>query len=184
MKKSVTISLPSLDSLPHDTQQFLAQLPALNIYRTIATIPSSLEPFIALAHSLYKDGGVPPRLLEISILRVAYVNKCDYQWHEHEQIALSVGITEAELAILKTAETVDSLSPEENLICKVADELTLHAKLDDALSEKFFAHYSALQAIAIILCISFYNMVSRLVNATRIPIEANDLLKGKSSPFN
>lgn len=183
-KKFKTVPLPEVHSLSKNVQEALNHLPGLNVYKMFAHIPTSLIPFTELAQSFLKDGGVDLPLLEIAILRVAHVNNCLYQWHQHEEIAKTIGITEKEITAIGTEKVVESLSPEKNFICKIADELTTTANLSNKVFEELFVHYSIKQGIAIVLCISFYNMVSRFLNATRVQIEQNNPLEGKSSPLN
>lgn len=182
-QKLKTVPLPDTNSLPKNVRDLLEQLPPLNVFKMVANVPTSLPPFIEFTKSFFNDGDVDSRLLEIGILRVAHVNKCDYQWHQHKEIADSVGISEKEITSIRTEATVKSLSSTENFICKVADELTNNANLSQKTFEELFEYYSTKQGVAIILCLSFYNMLSRFLNATRVPIEKNNPLKGKSSPL-
>lgn len=181
--KFKSVPLPNVDSLPKNVQDLLEQLPSLNVYKMFANLPSSLPPFIELAQSFFNNGTIKTRLLEIAILRVAYINKCNYQWHQHEQIARSLGIDERDLAAIANKSKVKSLNPDENFICTLTDELTKDANLSDKNFEELFARYTIEQGVAIILCISFYNMLSRFLNATRVHIEKNNPLEGKSSPL-
>lgn len=184
MQNRKTVPLPDVHSLPEDTRKLLERLPALNIFKMVAHLPSSLPPFVEFPQSFFDDGGVDQRLLEIGILRVAHLNHCAYQWHQHETISKSIGISERELNLIRTEPVVKSLSPQENFICTIADELTKTAKLSDKTFDELFNKYSARQGITIILCISFYNTVSRFLNATRVQIEENNPLEGKTSPVN
>jgi 4-carboxymuconolactone decarboxylase len=181
-QKIKTIPLPEINTLPPEVQKLLAQLPALNVYKMFANLPATFAPFIQMAHSIF-DGTVDSRLLEIVILRVAALNKSEYQWHQHEQIASSIGISKQEIAEIKTESIVSHLSSAENVLCAITDEITKTAQLSDAHFEYLFTHYSQHQGLTIILCISFYNMLSRFLNATRVPIEAVNPLEGKSSPL-
>jgi alkylhydroperoxidase family enzyme len=182
-QKFKTIPLPDINSLPKNVHDLLEHLPPLNVYKMVANVPSSLLPFVDLAQSFFKDGDVDTRLLEIGILRVAYKNNCDYQWHQHKQIAQSIGITEQELTSISSETTVSSLTAQENYICTLADELTINATINEKVFDDLFAQYSIKQGVALILCFSFYNMLSRFLNATRVEIEKNNPLEGKSSPL-
>lgn len=178
-----TVPLPDLGGVPNYVREVLEHLPPLNVYKMFAHLPSSLPPFVELCKSFFNDADVDVRLLEIAILRVAYLNKCDYQWHQHEEISTSIGLDKKEITLIRTQAEVKSLCPAENFICALADELTLHANLSDKRFEELFAHYSTKQGIGLILCISVYNMVSRFLNATRVQIEKSNPLEGKASPL-
>jgi 4-carboxymuconolactone decarboxylase len=179
-----TVPLVDMNALPEDLRDLLERLPQLNIFKMVAHLPTSLKPFTELAKSILQDGDIELRLLEIGILRVAYLTASVYQSHQHETIAKSIGMTEREISIIRSDGIVNDLNPEENFICKIADELTSDVNLKEETFKELFSHYSNQQAITIILCISFYNMVSRFLKATRVPIEKNNPLEGKSFPIN
>jgi hypothetical protein len=81
------------------------------------------------------------------------------------------GVTDDEIARIAVTGPVDGLDEEGNLLCRVADEITRDVSLsDDALAE-ILARYGVRQAMELILCCSFYNMVSRIVESTRVEVE-------------
>src|SRR5579872_1453365 len=125
-----SVPLPQDDQLPEAIQQTLAELPPLNVYRMIANVPASFQPYIDLARSIFKEGKFNPRLREIAILRLAKCLPCEYEWHQHQFIAKSQGITESEIAAIRKENPVKSLGKEENCICRFVDEITLNGKLD------------------------------------------------------
>jgi hypothetical protein len=81
------------------------------------------------------------------------------------------GVTDDEIGKIAVTGSVDGLGEEDNLLCRVADEITRDVRLsDDALAE-ILARYGVRQAMELILCCSFYNMVSRILESTRVELE-------------
>jgi 4-carboxymuconolactone decarboxylase len=179
-----SVPLPDVNTLPQNERELLERLPQLNVFKMLTNLPNSLIPFIEFTKSFLNDKVVDLRLLEIGILRVAHLTNSPYEWHQHELLAKSTGIGEKEINIIRTESVVNSLSSERNFICKISDELTTTSNLSDEVFGKLFMNYSIQQGMAIILCMSFYNMLARILNATRVQIETENPLAGKSSPVN
>ncbi len=179
-----TVPLPADDQLPPAIQQKLKQLPPINVFRMVANVPQTFIPFVDMATSLLKDGKFNPKLREMAILRVAYLTNAPYEWHQHSFIAKANGVTEQEMNIIRTENPVHSLNEEENFICNVTDELTKNANLTDATFKKLYGRYDTERATEIIYDISFFNMLSRFLNGTRVQIEPTNPLAGHTSPVN
>jgi 4-carboxymuconolactone decarboxylase len=67
-------------------------------------------------------------------------------------------------------------------MCRVSDEITLHAKLTDETFQELFKRYSVSLGSELILCLSYVNMLGRFINCTRVQIEETNPLEGRTSP--
>ena len=68
------------------------------------------------------------------------------------------------------------LDEESNLLCRVADEISRDVRLSDEALTQVLARYGIRQAMELILCCSFYNMMSRILESTRVELEASNPL--------
>lgn len=177
-----SIPLPKDDQLPESIRKTLTQLPALNIFRMLANIPSSFHPYIQLAKSLLGEGKFNRRLRQIAILRQAHLLQSSYEWHQHVFLSRANGVPDQEMKIIKSENPVKSLGKEENFLCRISDEITLQAKLTDVTFEQLFKRYSIELGSELILCLSYVNMLGRFINCTRVKIEDTNPLEGRSSP--
>ncbi len=177
-----TIPLPQNAQLPEAIQKSLASLPPLNVFHMLANVPTSFEPFIQLINTLFKEGKFNPRLREIATLRQAHLLRVTYEWHQHVFLAKGNGVTDDEIEIIRNAGPVTDLGEEGNFICKITDEITHDARLSDATFHELFERYSIELGTELILCVSYLNMLGRFINATRVEIEDDDPLDGKTIP--
>ena len=90
------------------------------------------------------------------------------------------GVTDAEIEAIGKEEPVTSLDEECNLICRVADEVSRDVRLSDEALEQIIDRYGPREAAELILLVSYYNMVSRFLESTRVEIENEPLLKGRT----
>ena len=132
---SVCVPLPDMESLPPGIKEAVESLP-LNVFRMAANAPASFVALAGLARSILSESLFDPRKREIAVLRVARVTNANYEWTHHVAVAKQCGVTDDEIETIKAEDPVSSLGEEENLLCRVADEISLEVRLsDEALSQ-------------------------------------------------
>ena len=173
------IPLPSDDELDPKHREMLANLPPLNVFRMVAGAPRAVRPFLALGGAVLSTA-LDARRREIAVLRVAHATRAGYEWAQHEQLARNVGVTDQEIDAIATEDPVRSLDEECNLICRVADEISRDVRLSDEALERVIDRYGPREAAELILLVSYYNMVSRFLESTRVEIEDEPRLGGQT----
>ena len=171
------IPLPTDDELEPGQREILASLPPLNVFRMVAGARRAVRPFLGLGAAVL-NGPLDARRREIAVLRVAHATNARYEWVQHEQLGRGVGVTDGEIEAIRTEEPVSSLDEESNLICRVADEVTRDVRLSDDALEQIVDRYGPREASELILLVSYYNMVSRFLESTRVAVEDEPLLEG------
>jgi AhpD family alkylhydroperoxidase len=177
------IPLPTDDELTPEHRETLAKVPALNVFRMVAGTRRGLRPFLQLGGAVLSSC-LDPRRREIAVLRVAHATGAGYERAQHERLARQAGVTEQEISAIATEEPVSSLDPEANLLCRVADEISRKVRLSDDALEQIVDRYGPRDAAELILLVSYYNMVSRFLESTRVELEAEppDGWQGLGSP--
>jgi 4-carboxymuconolactone decarboxylase len=173
------IPLPTDDDLEPEHRELLANFPPLNVFRMVAGAPRAVRPFMALGGAVLSTA-LDARRREIAVLRVAHASQAPYEWAQHEQLARNVGVTAEEIEAVEVEEPVASLDEECNLICRVADEVTRDVRLSDEALEQIIDRYGPREATELILLVSYYNMVSRFLESTRVEVENEPLLAGQT----
>jgi 4-carboxymuconolactone decarboxylase len=173
------IPLPTDEELEPEQLELLANLPRLNVFRMVAGAPRALRSFLGLGGAVLSTA-LDAQRREIAVLRVAHATSAPYEWAQHEQFARNVGVSEDEIEAIGREEPVRSLDEERNLICRVADEVTRDVRLSDEALEQIIDRYGPREAAELILLVSYYNMVSRFLESTRVEIEEEPLLEGQT----
>jgi 4-carboxymuconolactone decarboxylase len=173
------IPLPTDEDLEPEVRALLANLPPLNVFRMVAGAPRAVRPFMELGGAVLSTA-LDARRREMAVLRVAHASRAPYEWAQHEQLARNVGVTDAEIEAIDREEPVASLDEECNLICRVADEVTREVRLSDEALEQIVDRYGPREAAELILLVSYYNMVSRFLESTRVQVEEEPLLTGRT----
>ncbi len=176
------IPLPRDDELEPEQRELLATLPPLNVFRMVAGAPRAARPFMALGRAVLSTA-LDARRREVAVLRVAHATRAGYEWAQHEQLARNVGVTDEEIAAISGEDPVTSLDEELNLICRVADEVSRDVRLSDEALGQITDRYGPREAAELILLVSYYNMVSRFLESTRVEIEREPLLREQVAPW-
>ena len=170
------VPLPDDSQLSPEIRATLAALPPLNVFRMMANAPASFQPLINFAMSLLLQSELDARKREIAVLRVAHVTRSAYEWTQHVVVAKATGVTEDEIGKIAVDGPVTALDQEGNLLCRVADEISRDVRLSDGALEAIVARYGNRQASELIVCCAYFNMLSRFLESTRVPLEAENLL--------
>jgi alkylhydroperoxidase family enzyme len=165
------IPLPDDADLEPEHREILAKLPPLNVFRMMANAPASFRPLIEFAFSILAQSEFDARKREIAILRVAHVTRANYEWFQHVIVAKRVGVTDEEIEKIAVEGPVTELDEEGNLLCRVADEISLEVRLGDDALQEILDRYGTRQATELILCISYFNLLSRFLESTRVALE-------------
>ena len=169
-------------SLPPEEKTLYDQMPQINFFKVLGNIPMAFIPIRNAIQSIY-DLELDKIKKEILILRVGFQAHSEYELFQHRQIAQASGMSLQDIEIILSEKKVISLNDEGNFLCQVADELEKQSSLQDNTFKKLNKDYNPHDSTAIILTASFYSMVCRFLNGTRIPIENSPQFKDKTDPF-
>jgi alkylhydroperoxidase family enzyme len=175
-REAPRISLPTDDELPPEISEVLNKLPPLNVFRMMARAPESFRPFMEFAFSILAKAEFDTRKREIAVLRVAHMTKAKYEWVQHVAVAKGVGVTQEEIDRIGVDGPVDGLDEEGNLLCRVADEISRDVRLSDEALAAIIERYGERQAMELILCCAYFNMLSRVLESTRVELEETPVL--------
>jgi len=176
IQMKIQIPLPKIEDLPPGIKEAVESIP-LNVFFMAANAPASFMTFAGFARSILFESEFDPRKREIAILRVARVTDANYEWTHHVAVASQCGVTKEQIECIKTEDPVTSLEDECNLLCRVADEISRNVRLSDDALAQILDRYGVRGATELILCVSYFNMVSRFLESTRVPLENEDVLE-------
>ncbi len=170
------IPLPTDDELDPEVARLLSWQPPLGVFRAMAALPASLRPFLELGASILGGAHLTPVERELAILRVGHLTNAAYERQQHEQLARAVGISDGDIDATASDDPDSKLSADGALICRATDEITLQVRLSDETLARVRERWGDRGAAELILTVGFYNMVSRFLESTRVPLETEELL--------
>lgn len=138
-----------------------------------APIASGWEKFLT---AVRKHTSVPPALRELVILRIAVLNRAQFEFDEHVLHGRVAGISDAKMEAVKRvplAVSADVFTDDDRLALELADAMTRDVEVPDALMNRVAARFDARGVLELVATVAAYNMVSRLLVALRIQHEGH-----------
>ena len=143
----------------------------LNIFRTFVRAPKALKRFgfwggyIMSAHN-----DLAPRDRELVILRTGYACKSGYEWAQHTRIGLEVGLTDAEIAQIKSGPDDPAWSDRDAAMLRAVDELVSNHFISDG-TWQALSFLTEKQKMDLIFTTGQYTQVSMFLNSVGVQIE-------------
>jgi 4-carboxymuconolactone decarboxylase len=129
--------------------------------------PEIADGWNSLLGAIRVRAGLADDIRELIILRVAVLNRADYEWSAHEAVALESGLTAPELAALRDrAAALDPvLTDRQRRVLAYTDAMTIDVQVPDAIFDALRADFTDTELVEITATIAAYNMVSRFAVA-------------------
>lgn len=149
----------------------------LNIFRTMIRAPKAAKGFLAWGnYVLSKKNDLPAREREIVILRIGYLCRSGYEWTQHTPIGIRAGLTQDEVARIKTGAGAPGWSPADQALLRASDELHHDQFITDATWAALKAHFSDKQCMDVVFTAGQYTQVSMILNSFGVQLDAGQTL--------
>ena len=145
---------------------------APHLFPTLARNRRLFRRWLWFALALMPGGGLPRAETELVILRVAHNCRSGYELGQHEPIALAAGLTEHEIAAIRTGPQAPGWSARQVLLLTTADELHHGHTISPGLWEQLAATCSQPELIELCLLVGHYEMLAVTLNSLAVQPDA------------
>jgi 4-carboxymuconolactone decarboxylase len=145
-----------------------------DLYQVLLNSPPIAHGWEQMLSAVRNKSSLPAALRELVIVRVAVLNKADFEYQAHVPIALREGATQAMIDAVTNAQYLapmpadSGLSSAEQVALLLTDTMTRAIDVHDAVFEQVRAHFDAQAQVDLVATIAAYNMVSRFLTAFHI----------------
>lgn len=143
----------------------------LNIFRALSHSPEALRRFMKFGSYLLEDGKLDPKLRELAILKAGQLCRSPYEFSQHISFARRVGLSDSQVRGIADP-SVALFDPQQLAVLAYAGELTSEARVSDAAYDAVAAFLNAEEVVELTMVVGYYNMVSRMLNALEVEIDA------------
>jgi alkylhydroperoxidase family enzyme len=160
----------------------------INFYKVLANSPHVARNVIRLGNSLIGRTTLSPKLRELTIMRIAKLCDCEYEWVQHTPVALQSGVSRAQLDAIGSWKESNNFDEEERAILQYVDEVAQNVKVADATFEALNKYLDEQNIVEITLAIGWWGMLARLFVALEVEVDersagsAVDLIGRRAMP--
>lgn len=140
------------------------------LYQVLLNSPPIAHGWEQMLSAVRNRNSLPASLRELMILRVAVLNRANYEFDAHAPIALAAGLAQPVIDAVRHSLSLPEtpLSPTERVALQLCDAMTRDITVPDPLYAQVRAHFDAQAQIDLVATIAAYNMVSRFLVALQI----------------
>jgi 4-carboxymuconolactone decarboxylase len=142
-----------------------------NTFDTLARHPSLLRTWMPFAAGMAVNGELPPRLRELTILRTGWNCRAEYEFGQHAALARKAGVSDEEIARVKTGPGAQGWTGLEAAMLRAADELHTGACITDDTWALLAEHLDERQLIEVPVLVGQYHLVAYMLNSLGIERE-------------
>ena len=144
----------------------------VNLYRALGNHPALTAAWTEFANAIRHDSKTPRALRELMILRTAQIAHSEYEWAHHLRMARKAGVGEAKIVALAGWRDSREFDAKERAALALT-EAVMACNVTDAVHAEVKLHFSDAEFVELSLTASFYAMVSRMLDAMRVEMDAD-----------
>jgi len=162
--------LEKADLAPED-QALLSR--NINLHRALVNSPGGARNFGRLGGYIRHKSTLDSRLRELAILQVGYLARSPYEYSHHIKIGREFGVTDDDIRgmIAETEGRPSTLLALDRTVLLSAREMTDAGKISAETYAALEQELSAEHLVDLVIVISFYNAVVRLLASLEIDVE-------------
>jgi len=171
--KMARIPYLTLDRMPEKTIKMFDRPPhgLLNIQLALAHAEASVRHWGRLGTSLLTKAKLDPRFREITILRVATLSNCEYEWNQHFRLAKEAGLSEEQIEGIKEGSDNPIFTEKEKAILRYTDEVVKKVKASDEAFAAIQSFLDSREIAELTLSICYWEMVAKCIESLGVDLQ-------------
>lgn len=137
------------------------------LYAVLLNSPAVANGWEQMLTAIRQKTEVPAHLRELVILRIAVLNRADYEFTSHLPYAQAAGVSEDKLAAVRRGDLA-VFDDQEKLVLEYAEAMTRAIEVPDTLFARVTRGFDAKGVVELTATVAAYNMVSRFLVALQI----------------
>ena len=144
-----------------------------NLHKLMVNSPDMARSFNNVGNFIRFNSKLDPRLRELAILQVGWLERSEYEFTHHVRIGKEFGVTDEDIQGLmaETAGKPSKLEPLVKTILKGAREMVRDLAMSDATFAEIKQHLSHEHMVDLVLIIAYYCAVVRVLATMKIDNE-------------
>lgn len=144
----------------------------LNVFTTIARHPKLFRRWFRFSGTFKLSGELDRPDAELLILRAAHNGSSEYEWRQHEKIAVTVGLTREDVERVRQGPEAAGWAPRQATLLRAADELHEQTRISAPVWDELSSFLSEKQLIELCMLVGNYTMLAMTLNSLQVEIDA------------
>ena len=144
-----------------------------NMSMVLANHPPLANAYHTFGKHLLLASTIAVRPRELIVLRVAWLQKCHYEWHYHVGYALKAGLTMDQIAAIRDGwqSPVWDGQDEDRAVLRAVDELIETSRMSDETYAALAVHFGKEQIMDFVFTVGNYVMLGWAIATFGVPVE-------------
>jgi len=143
----------------------------INLMGTQLRHPALAKATLPLNAHVAKGITVSTRVRELLILRVAWLQRSEYEYVQHIRQGRLAGLTDAEIERVQYGADAPGWHPLDADIVRAVDEMQKLARIQDATWARLAAHFDERQLMDLVYIVGCYGVMSMFCNTFGVELE-------------
>ncbi len=143
----------------------------LNLYRMLLHSPPVADGWRALLTAVRQQCRLAGRYRELAILRVAVLNRANYEFDAHVPFALKEGFAKADLEAVREGREPMQFTQADRAVLAYTDAMTRQVEVPKAVFSEVRRHFGDRELVELTATVGAYNLVSRFLVALEVDHE-------------
>jgi alkylhydroperoxidase family enzyme len=139
-----------------------------HIFTTLGRHRGLFRRWLWFAGALMPGGKLPRAETELVILRVAHNTDSEYEWAQHERMAVRAGLGKEEISRVRIGPEAPGWSERQELLLRATDEMHDRGRIGDELWARLTGHYDDVLLIELCMLIGHYEMLAMTLNSLQV----------------
>jgi 4-carboxymuconolactone decarboxylase len=146
----------------------------LNVFATLVRHQDLYRRWMPFANHVLFKSSLSPRERELAILRIGWLCRSGYEFHQHTRIGREAGLSDTEIERVKSGPEADGWSESESVLLRAVDELHGDQFISEATWQRLGTHYEMQQVMDLVFAVGQYTLVSMALNTFGVQIEEEE----------
>ncbi len=170
------VRLVQKDGAPPEVKEIYDRLDAhgariINLYQAMGQSPSVLRGFLGLGNALLTRTKFSAKLRELTILRIAKMSGCEYEWAQHYPVAIEMGVSEVQAKDVANWQASKNFGDEERAVLQYVDEVAKNFAPADGTFRELQRYLDEQSIVELTMSIGFWGMLARFLVALQVEVD-------------
>lgn len=143
----------------------------INVLGAFARHPALAKAFLTFNAYVATKSSLSPRVRELVILRISWLNCSEYEYTQHLILGRRAGLNDQEMELTQVARCADDAPHQDGRVLRAVDELYFDTRISDKTWSALQQHFDVQQLMDLLFLAGCYTTLGMVLNSIGLPLE-------------